>query len=184
MKKYPSPKDIEEMRARGYEASTIEKAEQESKRWHLAQAIEAQIREAFFAVQLGQGVGLRQAQGIDGYEEEEELAAYRVSDEKVDWSRIPSSALNECNSSLSFFDAEGMRFHLPAYLLADLSGSYEFGMAFCLTDIGDLRTEQFALLSPKQRDAVRAFLEYISEEDDYLFDRPNILRALAEYWHQ
>jgi len=170
------------MRARGYEASTLAKAEEQSKRWHRAQSVAAQIREAFSHVQLGQGVGLRQAQGIDGYEDEEALAAYRALDEKLDWSRIPSSALNECNSSLSFFDAEGMRFHLPAYLLADLDGSYEFGMAFCLTDLGELREEQFALLSPAHRDAVRSFLEYISEECDYLFERPNILRALEEYW--
>lgn len=172
------------MRARGYEASTIERAEERLERWHLAQAVAAQIREAFSQVPLGQGVGLRQAQGIDGYEGEEALAASRALDEKVDWSRISSSALNECNSSLSFFDAEGMRFHLPAYLLADLDGLYEFGMAFCLTDIGALREEQFALLSPAQRDAVRAFLEYISGEDEYLFERPNILRALEEYWRK
>lgn len=170
------------MRARGYDPSTIEKAEEQAKRRHFAEAVAAQIREAFSRVPLGQGVGLRQAQGIDDYEGEAALAAYRALDEKVDWSRIPSAALNECNSSLSFFDAEGMRFHLPAYLLADLDGSYEFGMAFCLTDIGELRQEQFSLLSPAQRAAVRAFLEYISEEDDYIFERPNILRALDEYW--
>jgi hypothetical protein len=182
--KHPSPKDVDEMRARGYDASTIEKAEEQSKRWHLAQAVAVRIREAFAQVRLGQGVGLRQAQGIDGYEGEAALAAYRALDEKADWSRIPSSALNECNSSLSFFDAEGMRFHLPAYLLADLDGSYEFGMAFCLTDMGELHEKQFALLTPPQRDAVRAFLEYISGEDDYQFEWPNILRALDEYWRR
>jgi hypothetical protein len=182
--KHPSPKDIEEMQARGYEASTIEKAKEQSQRWHIAQAVANQIREAFSGVQLGGGVGLRQAQGIDGYESEEALGRYRALDEKADSSQIPPSALNECNSSLSFFDAEGMRFHLPAYLLADLEGRYEFGMAFCLTDIGDLRHEQFALLSPSQRTAVRSFLEYISEEENYLFQRPNIIRAIEEYWCQ
>jgi hypothetical protein len=121
--KHPSPKDIEEMRARGYEASTIRKAEEQSKRWHLAQEVAERIRNAFSGVTLGQGVGLRQAQGIDGYEEETAIADYRQSDEKENWSRIPPDALNECQSSLSFFDAEGMRFHLPAYLLADLNVS-------------------------------------------------------------
>ena len=170
------------MRARGYEASTIEKAEEKSKRWHLAQEVAERIRSAFSGVTLGSGVGLRQAQGIDGYEEETAVAAYRQSDEKENWSRIPPDALNECHSSLSFFDAEGMRFHLPAYLLADLNGSYKHGVAYCLTDLGELSTKQFAMLSPMQRAAVREFLEYIAEEDEYAFQRPNILRALSEYW--
>ncbi len=180
--KHPSPKDIEEMLARGYDVSTIERAQEQSKRWHFAQAIAAQIREAFSGVSLGNGVGLRQAQGLDDYASAEKLAAYRATDEKLDWSSIPADALYECNSSLSFFDAEGMRFHLPAYLLADLEGSYKFGMSFCLTDMGELHAKQFALLSPKERGAVRAFLKYISEEDNYQLQRPNILRALDEYW--
>lgn len=180
--KHPSPKDIEEMRARGYDTTTIAKAEEESKRWHLAQAVASHIGEAFSGVTLGEGVGLRQAQGIDGYEDEESVARYRLSDEKEDWSRIPAEALNECNSSLSFFDAEGMRFHLPAYLLADLSGLYKYGMAFCLTDMGELHQKQFSSLSEKQRTAVRDFLKYIADDEEYDFERPNILRALSEYW--
>lgn len=179
---HPSPEDIEEMRARGYDDSTIEKALEESKRWHLAHAVVAKIREAFSGVGLGDGIGLWQAQGIDDYAAESAIAAYKRADEKEDWSRITSDALNKCNSSLSFFDAEGMRFHLPAYLLADLAGTYQHGMVFSLTDIGQHRIEQFALLSSSQRAAVREYLKFIAEEDDYAFGRPNILRALDEYW--
>ncbi|HEY3487865.1 MAG TPA: DUF6714 family protein [Gammaproteobacteria bacterium] len=178
--KHPSPKDIEEMRARGYEAATIEKATEQSKRWHLAQEIAAHIREAFSGVTLGRGVGLHQAQGMDGYEDETTIAAYRDLDEKLDWSRIPPDALNECSSSLSFFDAEGMRFHLPAYLLADLDGTYKHGMAYHLTDVGGF--EQFALLSPMQHAAVCEFLQYIVDEESYIFQRSDISRALNEYW--
>ncbi|MGQ0799279.1 MAG: DUF6714 family protein [Pseudomarimonas sp.] len=163
---------------------TIDKAKEQSKRWHVAQAVATKVREAFSQVTLGEGVGLWQAQGLDGYESEEALAVHRASDEKVEWSRIPAQALNECNSSLSFFDAEGMRFHLPAYLLADLDGLYGFGMTFCLTNISEWRQERFVLLSPSQRDAVRAYLEYMYEEDQYSPDRPNILRALEEYWRK
>lgn len=170
------------MRTRGYEASTIAKAEEQSWRSHFEQAVAAQICDAFVGVTLGNGVGLRQAQGIDGYEDEEAIARYRLSDEKKDWLKISAEDLNECHSSLSFFDDEGMRFHLPSYLLADLSGGYKHGMAFCLTDMGELHQKQFSLLSVKQRTAVRRYLKYIAEEDDYAFDRPNILRALDEYW--
>jgi hypothetical protein len=101
--KYPSPADIEEMKARGYERSTIEEVLQQSKRWHEAESAEL---------------------------------------------------LNKCSSSLSFFDDEGMRFHLPAYLIADLNGEYRFGMAFALTQSSEI-DEQFWLLNQDQREAVR-----------------------------
>ena len=141
-----------------------------------------EIREAFSGVKLGDGIGLEQAQGIDDYDDAATCARYRAQDEKDDWSRIPVEKLNRCNSSLSFFDAEGMRFHLPAYLLADLQGAYQFGMAFCLTNLSDHNISQFLLLSPVQRKAVRSFLLHIAEAADYAFDRPHIIRALDEYW--
>jgi hypothetical protein len=131
------------------------------------------IREAFAHVTLGSGIGLQQAQGLDDHEDEAACARYRVGDETENWTRIPVSELNRCNSSLSFFDAEGMRFHLPAYLIADLQGAYKFGMAFCLTKSPDY-ARYFGLLSD--------FLLHISEESDYAFDRPHIIRALDEYW--
>jgi hypothetical protein len=68
------------------------------------------IREAFAGVKLGGGVGLQQAQGFDDHEDEKTCARYRANDEKEDWSHIPAEELNRCNSSLCFFDAEGMRF--------------------------------------------------------------------------
>ncbi len=74
-----------------------------------------------------------------------------------------------------------MRFHLPAYLLADLRGDYGFGMAFCLTQTSDY-DRYFRLLSDAQRRAVRAFLLHLLDDRDYDFDRPHILRALDEYW--
>ena len=179
--KYPSPADIEEMKARGYERETIDRALEQSKRWHEAESIRASIRKAFAGIKLGNGVGLYQAQGIDGYEDTEACATYRVNDEKEDWSRISIKALNECNSSLSFFDDEGMRFHLPAYLLGDLNGTYEHGMAFLLTQASQ-REEQFRLLNNEQREAVRGYLKFIDNEPEYAFDQKDIRNALDNYW--
>ena len=142
------------------------------------------IDAAFDGVTLGNGVGLQQAQGLDDYADAETLAAYRATDEKDDWRCIPATELNRCNSSLSFFDAEGMRFHLPAYLIADLRDEYHFGMDFCLTHSTEYSFSQFALLSEAQRSAVRAFLQYLTDDPEYDWEggRPEIMRALAEYW--
>lgn len=179
--KYPTPADIAGMKARGFDSSTIAKAELQSKRWPAAQEVGRTIEAAFVGVTLGGGVGLQEAQGIDDYADAETRAAYRAKDEKDDWSRIPAEALQRCYSSLSFFDAEGMRFHLPAYLLAGLRGEYGCNLAFCLTQT--CRNDHyFRLLSDTQRRAVRAFLLHILDDSDYQFDRPHILRALEDYW--
>lgn len=95
------------------------------------------ITNAFDSVVLGNGVGLYQVQAQDDYKTKLEEQAARLKDEKSDWRLISAEELNKCNSSLSFFDAEGMGFHLPAYLIADLKGEYNFGMEFCLTHLSD-----------------------------------------------
>lgn len=179
--KYPSPQDIEEMRTRGYDPSAIEEAVERSKRWSLQQQLKAQIRAAFGGVELGAGVGLHEAQGLDDYESKEKCDAYRATDEKDDWQAIGVEQLNQCYSSLSFFDAAGMRFHLPAYLIADLEGTYGHGMAYTLTQ-SNAQGEQFALLDEAQRAAVLAYLRFIEDEPEYAFDRDHIRAAIAGYW--
>lgn len=88
------------------------------------------ISEAFAGVRLGKGVGLEEGQAIDGYADEETRARYRARDEKEDWSRIPAKRLIDWSSSLSFFDPAGMRFHLPAFLMADLQGRHLQSLCF------------------------------------------------------
>lgn len=172
--------DLEEMRARGYDPLTIEAARETYERGRVADQLITRILDAFNAVTLGNGVGLREAQGLDEYADEETCAAYRKSDEKEDWTRISVDELNQCNSSLSFFDPEGMRFHLPAFMIAELRGDYNFGMAFSLTQ-GDY-TRYFSALHPTQRLIVREFLLFLQDDPNYQFDRVHIEKALQEYW--
>ena len=147
-----------------------------------AQKVRSLVADAFSGVTLGKGIGLTEAQGLDDYADAGTCAAYRAVDEKQDWRRIPVEALNACYSSLSFFDAEGMRFHLPAFLIADLDGAYHQEMSFLLAFLNDYSIGQFALLSPAQRNAVRAYLLFLLGEENRAFSHPHIVRALEEYW--
>lgn len=140
------------------------------------------IKNAFRGVTLGNGVGLLQGQGLDDYADPKALAEYRLQDEKDDWSRISVDALSRCHSSLSFFDAEGMRFHLPAYLIGDLEGTLDQDALFHLTYICQGAESRFALLSAAQRDAVRELLLLRLADPNYEFDRPSIEMALESYW--
>ena len=155
--------------------------------------VEHIIREAFAGVTLGKGVGLWWGQVLDDYKMPASIADYRAnheqSEERLYWSRIPVSDLNYCNSSLSFFDAEGMRFHLPAFLIAELHGEYGMGNLVWTLDYtgSDYSTKQFSMLNTQQRMAIRAFLLFV-EKDIYdggthwsEFDLPYVEKALAIY---
>ena len=140
------------------------------------------IRQAFRGATLGNGVGLMQAQGLDDYADAKTLGEYRSQDEKSDWSAIPADELNSCCSSLSFFDAEGMRFHLPAFLIADLEGTFVQEVVFHLTCFEHDAMDRFAELSTTQRHSVREFLLLRLRDPNCEFERPMIQKALDEYW--
>jgi len=141
------------------------------------------VRTAFQRVTLGEGVGLRQGQGLDDYADAQTLASYRAQDEKRDWSAIPAEDLDRYYSSLSFFDANGMRFHLPAYLVADLECRLRTAdILFHLIYTAHGAASQFDTLSSAQRDAVREFLLLRLSDPHREFAHPMIEEALRSYW--
>ncbi|MBI3832616.1 MAG: hypothetical protein HY291_24045 [Planctomycetes bacterium] len=140
------------------------------------------IKDTFSGVTLGSGVGLWQGQALDDYADERTISTSRSRDEKMNWMAISADDLNRCQSSLSFFDAEGMRFHLPAFLLAELEEKLWNGVTFHLTYLDDYGKSKFTALSDAQRSTIREFLLLFKDHPDFTFDRPQIERALAEFW--
>lgn len=140
------------------------------------------VSKAFSDTQLADGIGLWQAQAIDDYQSDEIQQEKRVLDEKLAWQAIPPEDLQRCYSSLSFFDADGMRFHLPAFILAELEGKVDAGIIFHLTQLDDFGLSKFSTLDSEQRTAVLEFLEWCLGEDEYEFDHPAIIRAIDAYW--
>lgn len=141
-----------------------------------------QITEAFKDVLLDGGIGLSEADAIDAYKEESFKEKCRKQDEKHNWQAISTDALNNYYCSLSFFDAKGMRFHLPAFMIGEIKEEYRFGMAFSLTHLSDYTKSQFVLFNKEQRNAVKSFLEYLSVHPNYEFERPIIQSAIQTYW--
>lgn len=147
------------------------------------QAVEQAIVAAFAGVTLDDGVGLMEGLEIDSYSGPAARAAARETDEKHDWSRIPVDKLNGAATSLSFFDAKGMRFHLPAYLMADLRGQLTQDVRFHLNTRG--LDERFSLLTTAQRHAVRMFLELqleILPQPNLEFEESMIRNSIAGFW--
>jgi len=147
------------------------------------QAVENLIITAYSGVTLEDGIGLYEGLEIDSYASAKERAAARQKDEKENWTKIPVDLLNGAATSLSYFDAKGMRFHLPAYLVADLRGQLHQDIRFHLNTNGlDLR---FSLLNSQQRLAVRCYLQLqleILPEPNLQFEGSAIQNSINGFW--
>jgi hypothetical protein len=142
--------------------------------------VASSIREAFRGVTLGNGVGLWEGRALDDYDDKRGIASARLRDQRADWSAIPVEDLCECESSLTFADPEGVRFLLPAFMLAELDDKLPAGVVLTLTD-HHRQVEHFGALSREQRSAVREFL-LVLRDDPKATWREDIDRSLETFW--
>jgi hypothetical protein len=169
-----------DLESRGFvEVSPVDRARLNEEKKRISEL----VRDAFEGITLGHGVGLRQADGLEDYADDQTLAEYRAQDEKDDWSAIPVGDLNRYQFSPCFFDAEGMRFHLPAYLIADLEGCLTHtDILFHLVHFDILGFTRYELLTDLQRQAVREFLLLCLKDHEHRFVHEEIEKALKDYW--
>jgi hypothetical protein len=152
------------------------------------------IDRAFEGVELGHGVSLHEAEVIDGYGTPEQREAARTPDEKRDWwNLINDPELSRiCGweiSGLSFFDAAGLRFHLPACLSqvikdpeSEESEDIRESVLFHLTDLNRYQKERFAILNGGQRQCVLEVLMFLREKIDD--EQGAVEQAITHYWRQ
>ncbi len=129
-----------------------------------------QIRTAFENVKLEDGVGLWEGQGLDDYADSKTILELRKKDERSNWDSIPYEDLVACQSSLSFFDAKGMRFCLPKFLIFDIladqifkeqgihSPDVLFTLSYKLNE--EYQKNRFSLLDNKQIQCIIDYLQY------------------------
>lgn len=157
-----------------------------------------EIRTAFKDIQLEDGIGLWEGQGLDDYAGEEEILKLRLKDERNNWDNIPYEDLAYGRSSLSFFDAKGMRFCLPKFLIFDIlsdeifknkgvsSPDVIFTLGYNLND--DYQKSRFSLLDIKQIKTIINFMDYkvekiISTDNEYTTDYTylELIKTLSEW---
>ena len=71
--KYPDPEEIRKLKEDGYDRVLLE-AKSDSERWAAANSLREEIEAAFAAVTLGDGIGLKEGDGIDDYADAHVLA--------------------------------------------------------------------------------------------------------------
>ena len=142
--------------------------------------VSEEIRAAFAGVRLEGGIGLREARGIDDHASESALQVMREQDEEEDWAAIPVANLQKYSDTLSFFDAKGLRFHLPAFLIAHLEGAMESVAVYHLTHFTDWWLTKFSEFSSAQRRAVRSYLLLLRDDPKLSFEHEDICAALDD----
>ena len=161
------------------------------------QALLDQIAAAFQGVTLGDGVSLHETEVVDMYGSPEERQAARAPDEKHDWRKLvddPELWRVDGVGGLSFYDAPGLRFHLPAYLwcwVRDPDGfpvgeSLKYHLTSVVRDedssqMRQHREERLSLLTPIQRRCVRDVLLYVSAEMKRWYQEAMDEQDLATY---
>ena len=164
----------------------------------------AEIERVFADVTREGGVSISEADVIDDYGSEEEQAAARASDTDTHWSQLDPERQDPGGSALSFMDAIGFRYYLPACMVFTLRHGFvglehpdciEWNgydsIPFHAADIcsktthtAKLTAEQFSLFDEGQRRAVARFLAFNAEWSWDEIDRRLEVEALSGYWRQ
>jgi hypothetical protein len=149
------------------------------------------IEQAFDGVVLGDGVSLHETIVLDHYGELWERQAARAPDEKTDWRNLvhDPELLNVTGvGGMCFFDAPGLRFHLPAYLCMavnklglDVDSFVLETLLFILTNGSAYTLENLSILNHAQRAAIREVLVFWREK--WPSEKPEIDRAIEKIWH-
>jgi hypothetical protein len=157
------------------------------------------ITAAFQNVVRGNGISLHEADVIDcaGYDNKD--AKNRVAARRLDtdrrWQDVPDKDIEDYYNILSFLDAEGLRYYVPAYMVWALkhlktSGSmssdsiiYTF-VPYLNTGHYERQLERFAIFTTEQNKAICGFLRFMSEHSDGFADEYQASQALTGYWNQ
>jgi hypothetical protein len=174
-----TPAFIERLKQDGFDVWTISLWEHWlTKTPELAAAIR-HVECAFATTRLDAGIGLREGNAIDDYENDFERQQQRQLDEHLDWRQITIGSLNKYHVAWCYFDAQGVLFHLPAFLIADLNGNLDLEFVDNLIGGQFDSTGWIALLNDPQARAITEVLELLKHYPDYHNDTVRIDRAIS-----
>src|SRR4051812_37598398 len=84
------------------------------------EALIAEVTAAFDGVSREDGTTLHEADAIDDWKSDAECRVARRLDTEGRWQNVPDEDIWACCSALSFLDAKGFRYYLPAFMIYGL----------------------------------------------------------------
>jgi hypothetical protein len=144
--------------------------------------LSAKIKSAFADVTLGDGIGLFEADAFDMCVDFSKPREARQKDERESWQKISVADLGWCNTALSFTDAEGYRFLVPAFMLAELNTDEGVMTLIHLSLTRSEPNQKKTRLSVAQIRTIIEFLELYQNDPHSDFHHEAITEALGVYW--
>ena len=141
-------------------------------------------------VSRGNGVTLHEARAIDDYKSEPERKNARKLDKDNSWDEVPDADIEHYYDVFSFFDVEGFRYYLPAYMIwaikhFEVSESCSSdNVIYVLTRstiLIERDTQAFNSFNPAQCRAICHFLKFMVSNPMFA-DADAAKEALDEYW--
>ena len=151
----------------------------------IAELIE-QIRIAFVEVTLGKGESLHQAHLEGAYWDDALWLAAKEKDPETRWQKVPDWKIESGASTLSFFDPEGWRFYIPAFMCWTLrnwrtsDSITSDSILWNLANTGEHWERRYRLLDCDQCEAIFDFLTFF----DRYSGQDDADKAIRAYWHQ
>lgn len=149
-------------------------------------ALILRIRDAFDPIRLGGGQTIHQAHLKGCYNEERVWIAARAKDPETHRWDVPDRKLETGGSTLSFFDPEGWRFYIPAFMCWSLrnwrtSDSLTTDQVIWSLALSEEPwAKRYELLDRPQSEAVYDFLEFF----DRYSGESDVADAIRSYWYQ
>lgn len=151
-----------------------------------------EISRAFDGVTREGGISLREAEVIDDLGDDDERIAARLLDTEKRWQDVPARDIEYYFQSLTFLDAIGFRYYIPAFMIWTLregrtsdSATTEFTIYDLCPGIHSERLQpsmirQYGLLTEDQNAIVCRYLRFmVNHEGD-----EDAKLALESYWGQ
>ena len=148
---------VQQLRDKGYDVWTISLWEDWLTKMPEFETALLQIDSAFRNTSLGNGIGLREANAMDDYATQTECKRQRQMDEKHEWRNLTPEMLNKNYVAPAYFDARGFYFHLPAFLIAELNGQFNWDFIERLIKKHPRSTEWIGLLNLRKTAELKCY---------------------------
>ena len=160
-----------------------------------SQEVKAAITKAFQGVGLNGGCSLREGKVADQYGQPDTAGPddFPEVDITDDWTALSMETL-EAYSCLSYMDAEGFRYYIPAFMLSVIS-RYEGASMRAIdtllslypknTDRWDYKIALYSALNREQKAAIAHYLHELPTLVELKREDQKVVeRALRNYWHE
>lgn len=124
----------------------------------------AEIERAFDGVTRDEGISLHEAIALDDQASLEQQKVARKLDTEARWQDIREEDIVNCCSALSFLDAKGFRYHIPAFMWAALRNFQEDPNGIRSSCEFHLTQEPGKSLSQSQAESIVSKYEFSSSQ--------------------